>query len=249
MHHDSKIRTLGEVLPAVLRNTQTGSEPSSNGSLAVRLTDSQLAAAQAVAAAPLPAMPMADEQFFAQCLLMLDALPRRREDELGGKLRVRAYEIAIGPRPKDAIEFMVTEALRNCRFYPSTSECVEILGRWERADDALHQRQRAISAVRWEKQARFDEMMRRLAAGDVDQAEIDGLPVSWLEVAETRGHLRRDDDGRYVSRVGATAAPASVAEAPIRTGPACRTCQDVRRILTMEGDEVDCPECGEARPC
>ncbi|MFT4056741.1 MAG: hypothetical protein QM681_19710 [Novosphingobium sp.] len=192
---------------------------------------------------------MKDDQFFAQCLLMLDALPRRRDDELSGKLRVRAYQIAIGQRPKDAIEFMVTEALRTCRFYPSTSECVEILGRWERADDALHQRQRAISAVRWEKQARFDEMMARLAAGDVDQVEIDALPVSWLEVGETRGHLRRTDDDRYVSRVGATAAAMPVAEAPARTGPACRTCQDVHRILTMEGDEVDCPDCREADPC
>lgn len=180
---------------------------------------------------------------------MLDTLPRQKTDTLGGELRLKAYEIAIGERPKDAIQFLVTEALRTCRFYPSTSECIEILTRWERNDDTLRQRREAATAVRWEKQARFDEMMRRLAAGDVDQAEIDGLPVSWLEVAETRGHLRMDDDGRYVSRVGATAAPAPVTEAPARTGPACRTCQDVRRILNMEGDEIDCPGCGEARPC
>ncbi|WP_288803896.1 hypothetical protein [uncultured Novosphingobium sp.] len=80
--------------------------------MAVRLTDSQLAAAEAVAAAPLPALVPADGQFFAQCLLMLDALPRQKTDTLGGKLRIRAYEIAIGNRPKEAIEFLVTELER-----------------------------------------------------------------------------------------------------------------------------------------
>ncbi|WP_156799835.1 hypothetical protein [Novosphingobium resinovorum] len=175
----------------------------SPSALVARLTNSQLATAQAVAFAPLPAIAQADAQFLAQSLLMLDVLPRRRDDELGGKLRVRAYQIAIGVRPKDAIEFMVAEALRTCRFYPSTAECIAILSRWERSDEAVRVRREASAAVRHERQARFDEMMARLAAGEVEQAEIDTLPVSWLKIAETRSHLRREEDGRYTSRVRA----------------------------------------------
>ena len=115
MRHDPKeARTLGAILPALVPSTTAtvSAESSKNAPLAVRLTDSQLAAAEAVAAAPLPALVPADGQFFAQCLLMLDALPRQKTDTLGGKLRIRAYEIAIGNRPKEAIEFLVTELER-----------------------------------------------------------------------------------------------------------------------------------------
>lgn len=201
-------RTLGAVLPAIISPiTATASPaPSTSGSLAVRLTDSQLAAAEVVAAAPLPALVQADGQFFAKCLRMLDALPRQKTDTLGGELRVRAYEIAIGHRPKEAIEFLVTEALRNCKFFPSTSECNEILSRWERNDDALRAKRQAETAVRREKEARFDELMGRLAAGEVDQAEIDAMPVRWREIAETRSLLRREADGSYTLRLRREAA-------------------------------------------
>lgn len=154
-----------------------------------------------VAAAPLPALVQADGQFFAKCLRMLDALPRQKTDTLGGELRVRAYEIAIGQRPKEAIEFLVTEALRNCKFFPSTSECNEILSRWERNDDALRAKRQAEASVRWERQARLDEAMARLASGDCDQAEIDALPERWKEIAETRSYLWRHPDGSYTARV------------------------------------------------
>ncbi|WP_324695479.1 hypothetical protein [Novosphingobium sp. RL4] len=160
-----------------------------------------MAAAEAVAAAPLPAMVQADGQFFAQCLLMLDALPRQKTDTLGGKLRIRAYEIAIGNRPKEAIEFLVTEALRTCKFFPSTSECNEILSRWERNDDVLRAKRNAKAAVRWELQARLDETMARLASGACGQGEIDALPIRWKEIAETRSYLWRHQDGTYTARV------------------------------------------------
>jgi len=205
-------------------------------SVAVRLTDSQLAAAEAVASAPLPALLAADTQFFAQCLRMLDTLPRRKDDDVGGKLRVRAYEIAIGHPSTAELEFLVREALRTCTFYPSTSECVEILSRWSRDDAAVKERDRAATAARHERQARFDEAMRWLARGECAQADIDALPQRWKEMAETYGHLRRDEDGHFVLRSSARA-PEPVAERP---APACASCQDVGRILTLEGEEVDC---------
>lgn len=166
----------------------------------VRLSDSQLAAAEAVAAAPLPDLPQADAHFFGQCMKMLDTLPRRKDDDVSGELRFRAYEIAIGSRPKDAIQFLVTEALRNCKFFPSTSECVEILSRWERADDAVRMRRECTAAARRERNARFDELMARLSAGSVEQDEIDGLSVVVKRIAETRGYLRLNADGTWTAR-------------------------------------------------
>jgi hypothetical protein len=217
-----------------------GQSTNSHSALAVRLTDSQLAAAEALAAAPLPALVAADTQFFAQCLRLLDTLPRRKDDDVGGQLRVRAYELAIGKRSKVELEFMVTEALRNSKFFPSTSECVEILSRWSRDDEAVKERNRAETAARHERQARFDDVMRRLSRGECDQAAIDALPYRWKTMAETYGYLRCDEDGRFVLR---SIAPSAEPEKPARRAPRCRGCQDVGRILTLEGEEADCPAC------
>ena len=235
-------RTLGAHLPSLSTIETVSPERSTNShsALAVRLTDSQLAAAEAIAAAPLPALAVADTQFFAQCLRLLDTLPRRKDDDVGGQLRVRAYELAIGTRSRAELEFMVTHALRNCKFFPSTSECVEILSRWSRDDEAVKERNRAETVARHERQTRFDEAMRWLARGERDQAEIDALPQRWKEMAVTYGHLQRDDDGRFVLR---SRVPAPKPEKSARPAPRCATCHDIGRILTLEGEEADCSAC------
>ncbi|EJL21910.1 hypothetical protein [Novosphingobium sp. AP12] len=200
-------RALGEVLPAVtsLTSGMDSLAPWTTPSLAdeapPRLSNDQFAAALVVAAAPLPALEMADDVFLAQILRMMDVLPRRADDTVGGKLRHRAYELAIGRYPRQAMEFLVTEALRDSKFFPSTSECVAIMGRWRRDDAATRSKLAAGVAARHERQARFDELMRKLAAGECDQAEIDALDDWSKQVGETRGHLRREEDGTYVSRV------------------------------------------------
>lgn len=166
-----------------------------------RLSDDELAAAMVVAAAPLPALEMADDVFLAQILRMMDVLPRRDDDSVGGKLRHRAYELVIGRYPRQALEFLATEALRGSKFYPSTTECVEILTRWRRDDDSVRSKLAAGTAVRHERQSRFDDAMKRLAAGKVSQAEIDAMPERWKSVGETRAYLWRHEDGSYTARV------------------------------------------------
>ncbi|KPH66888.1 hypothetical protein [Novosphingobium sp. ST904] len=166
-----------------------------------RLSDDELATAVVVAAAPLPALDMADNVFLAQILRMMDVLPRRPDDSVGGKLRHRAYELVIGGYPRQALEFLATETLRSCKFYPSTTECVEILCRWRRNDDAVRAKLAASTASRREQQARFDDAMVRLSAGTATQAEIDAMPDQWKSVGETRSYLWRHEDGTYTARV------------------------------------------------
>lgn len=156
-----------------------------------------------VAAAPLPVLEMADEVFLAQILRMMDVLPRRADDGVGGKLRHRAYELVLGRYPRQALEFLATEALRSCKFYPSTTECVEILKRWQRDDDAVRCRVAAAAAVRNERQARFDDAMRSLSRGELSQDEINALPEAWKSVGETRSYLWRHEDGTYSARIRA----------------------------------------------
>jgi hypothetical protein len=212
----SDMQPLGEHLTAAMGTiTATGSNAlSTTSSTAItraRLTDEELAALDAIVAAPLPPMAGTDERFLAQCLRMMSTLPRRKDDDVGGTLRVRAYQIAIGSYPKLAIEFMVVEALRTCQFFPSTSECLAILERWKRNDDAVRQRLRAKAAIMHERQARFDETMTAIADGMLDRDEINALPSSWLSVAETRSLIRMDDDGRWILRARFKPTPPSEA--------------------------------------
>lgn len=179
--------------------------PSPAGDL--RLSNEQLASAVVVAAAPLPALEMADGPFLAQILRMMDVLPRRADDTVGGKLRHRAYELTLGRYPRQALEFLVTEALRTSKFFPSTSECVEIMTGWQRDDHEVKEKLAARIAVRRERQARFDDTLARLARGECDQAEIDALDEWTKDVAETRGHLRREDDGAYPGSTTSTSLP------------------------------------------
>ncbi|TDW65366.1 hypothetical protein EDF57_103550 [Novosphingobium sp. PhB55] len=200
-------RQLGEVLPAITNPIgETGSlvpstKPSPGAVPAVRLSNDELAAAMVVAAAPLPVLEMADEVFLAQILRMMDMLPRRPDDSVGGKLRHRAYELVIGRYPRQALEFLATEALCSCKFYPSTTECVEILARWRRDDDASRAKLAASTAAHRERQARFDDAMARLDEGAATQAEIDAMPEQWKSVGETRSYLWRHSDGSYTARV------------------------------------------------
>ncbi|WP_260927404.1 hypothetical protein [Novosphingobium sp. 9] len=199
-------RQLGELMPAL--SSLTGGmgslnhwmQPSPAAAPAPRLSNDELAVAMTVAAAPLPALEMADDVFLAQILRMMDMLPRRADDIVGGKLRHRAYELVIGRYSRQALEFLATEALQSCRFFPSTTECVEILRRWERADSAALAQRAAAAASRAEHQARFDDAMQRLSAGEASQDEIDALPEQWKCIAETRSLLWRCDCGSYALR-------------------------------------------------
>lgn len=169
---------------------------------APRLSDEELAVALAASKAQLPALALPDNQFLAKCLRMMTTLPRRKDDSVTGLLRVRAYQLAIGGFPCLALEYLVTEALRTCKFFPSTSECVDILRGWQRNDGALRAKRAAEHAVRQERQARFDDALRRLTTGDCTQAEVDALPAGWKAIFETRGFLRLHD-GAYTLRVPA----------------------------------------------
>lgn len=99
--------------------------------------------------------------------------------------------------PREAIDHVVREAL-SCRFFPSIAECEEIAGRWKRGDAVL--KARAEAKARHERQTRFDELLRRLDRGELDQAAIDTLPERTRLIAEDRGALRRLPDGRHVAR-------------------------------------------------
>lgn len=206
-----------------------------------RLSDVRLAQAQEVADMPLPAPePATDQQINQALLTLLAILPKRGSDAIAAALLCETYARKLRGYPKAQIDFLADRAMDQCKWFPTIAECIEIMGAWKRDDEFVRRKARAQSAVVWEKQARFDELMARLARGECDQGEIDGLSDACKRIGEERGYLRRDGDG-YVVRT--PDAPVARLEAPRRAAPKCSACHDVGRILTLEGDEVDCPSC------
>ncbi|GEM_PF-1496063 len=218
-----------------------------------RVTPDTMTIAQArkIADAPLPDLVACSEQRFDECLyLMLANLPKRNSDQVSGELLIRAYSAKLGGFSEGQIAYLTDKALERCEWFPTIAQCLAIIGEWQRDDAPLRLQNHAKSMVLWDRQRRFDEVMAQLSLGAMSQEQIDALPDSWKAVGETRSYLWQEDDGRYVPRVGPNAKPLAIAggvpeaQTAPRHSPSCRKCHDLGRILTIEGEEADCPECG-----
>lgn len=154
-----------------------------------------------IASSPLPALAPCDEAHFLQAMRILwAALPKRPTDKLSGKLMIEGYKLKLMHLPREAIDFLVSEALSS-RFFPSIAECEEISVRWKRSDGLV--KATAIAKARTERQTRQDQMMRRLDRCDVRQEEFDALPERIKLIAEARGLVRDNGQGGYLVRTAA----------------------------------------------
>lgn len=158
-----------------------------------RLDDRRLEAVEAIARLPVPALAPAPEDHFLRCMRTLRLLPTRTDDDLSGELRLALYRKHFGRQPAEALSFLVEHATLECRFFPTPQECKAILDRWNRTDGPWRAHQLAQHRARQERQARFDDVMRRFQLGEVTQEEADALPERWRRIAATRGFLRDAD--------------------------------------------------------
>jgi hypothetical protein len=206
--------------------------------------------AREIAVAPLPQPEPCSDRHFIQCIrVLLAALPKRNSDDVSGELLIAAYQRKLGSFSKGQINYLSDKALERCEWFPTIAECLGIIGEWKRDDDLLRLQERAKGLVFSDRERRFRAVMGELAAGAYSQAQIDALPDSWKVVGETRGHLRLTEDGGYVSRIGGDGKPVAKPkpkEPAAQVGPTCRKCHDLGRVLDLEGDEVDCPDCAPA---
>jgi hypothetical protein len=156
--------------------------------LPARLDDDTLARVEAFAASPLAPLPDCDDDHFAKCFRVIALLPRRQADEVKGELQFGVYRKILAGWPGAAMSFLTETAARECKFFPTTNECLSILRRWERGDAQARSIARTIAGREW--QARFGEAMRAMQYGDLDQAAIDALPEEWRKAGEAKGYLR-----------------------------------------------------------
>lgn len=189
--------TLPAIMASVTTETDSSALSTETGKRALRLSDDQLAKAQALASLPLTPLPRCDDDHFEKSMRALAILPRKAEDDVRGELRFAIYRRMIGHATKDAISFMVETAISELEWFPSPKQCLEILARWQRNDGEVQRRASAAKMVRDEQRARFDDTLAALERREMDQAAIDALPRRMREIAAERGYLRRHDDGQY----------------------------------------------------
>ena len=230
-------KPIGALLPGIAdQPASTALQPPSMTSLASldlaslprRLDDQTLALVRELANSPLPVQQHCDDDTFARCMKSMDILPRKQDDALGGKLKVGIYRRHLSGFSNEAMIYLASEATKTCHWFPTVAECLDILRAWPNREVATSRREKAVTLVRWEMQARMDEWIARLADKAMCQAEIDEAPERWRMVAEARGYLFVCGDGSHLLRPGRPLTEDERTEALIRGG--------IRGLVAPEGD-------------
>jgi hypothetical protein len=168
-------------------------------SLPDRLDDEMLARVEAISRSPLPALPPCDSRLFAQSLrMMLAVLPRRQADDLSGELFVAAYERQLGHYADDAITYLCDHSIRTCKWFPTVSECLELLTGWRRGDVAVHRQWEAQKLASRERNLRRNEEMaaRQLPPPPpITQEAVAAMDDKLIKLGLSCGALVQDADG------------------------------------------------------
>ena len=109
--------------------------------LPARLDNPTMRALRDFYRSPPPPEPPASGQTFAECMRTMRAcLPTRPADELDGQLMLAMYHHHLGKFSAAALDMLAKRTTRDCRWFPTISECLEVLADYRRADDETERR-------------------------------------------------------------------------------------------------------------
>jgi hypothetical protein len=166
-------------------------------SLPARLDDTQLARVREIAQSSLVPLPPVSPKQFVAAMRKLSILPRRADDEMTGEERVKVYARMFGSYPAEAIGYMTRRALEECQWFPTPAQCLNIIGGYQRSDQA---RSIARAYLHHETERRWAEMRARYALAcrggcEIPQDEIDALPEYTKRALADAYLLRFGPDG------------------------------------------------------
>lgn len=164
-----------------------------------RISDDTLDLLREIVDSQLPVPVSCSDDQFARCMKALDILPRRADDS-AGSLRLKLYRAKLGGYSDEALGYLVSKGLEQFHFFPSIAECIKLLATFPNRDVAEGRKSRAKMLIEGEMQIRLGEVLGRLRANQMTQAEIDSLPKRWKSIAETKMLLWGWPDGRYTRR-------------------------------------------------
>lgn len=161
-----------------------------------------MASLELVACSAIPQPDPCPKLHFEKCLALMDvSLPRRQQEGIAGDLFIRTYHRMLGHLTREAINFIAEEAIATCKWFPTVAECFEIAKRFTQPDHPFKAvREMARTRLGREKQARFNETMDAIDAGDLTDEQISALPDRWKGMAAEQGLVWALRDGTYTRR-------------------------------------------------
>lgn len=153
-----------------------------------------------LASAPLPISAACDDEWFAKCMKSMDILPKRQDDAIGGLMRFNLYKRQLGGFSNEALSYLAMQSTKTCHWFPSIAECLELLRAWPNRSRDADRKDKAEHLIRREMNLRMDGVVASLGRREMDQAEIDALPLFWKQVAAEKGYLWGWPDGRFTIR-------------------------------------------------
>ena len=130
-----------------------------------------------------------------QVLRGLATLPRRREDELNGKIKYAFYKRKLEKFDDETLSRMCSAALERHKFMPSIKECIDLCKELQSPD--LHRA--AQRKIQNELQARAEDTLDKIP--DMEPEQINALPQRLKDIAVTRCLVRLDPEtGELVKR-------------------------------------------------
>lgn len=147
-----------------------------------------------IASSPLPALPPSDERHFNQCIrIMSAALPKRAVDDVSGELLLGIYQRQLGAYSNEEISFLTDQATRTRKWFPTIAECIEIIGKWRRDDEALRRKFKARDLVAAEERKREQErLVVPPDAPRIPQNEINQMPLEMRQLGLKIGHITQE---------------------------------------------------------
>lgn len=150
------------------------------------LTVSECDELRAIAMAmPTEHIPVETRELAKQLQYIEATLPSKNVEEKSGQMRTAVYARILGGYTKDALSYMTERVCRELDWFPTPSQCLAILADYR---PRATQKDIALRICAKHTQARFDQWIAALRTGR--DADIEGVPEGWLQIAETQGYLR-----------------------------------------------------------
>lgn len=128
------------------------------------------------------------------------ALPRRNQDETGGKLLAETYARMLSSYSVAAINYLAREAIRQCDWFPTVRRCEELLAGYHRNDEALHLQTEARHLLAQRVAEKRANLIAALEEGRVTQDKIDTMPPAIREDMRKVGVIKWDAEAnQFVS--------------------------------------------------
>jgi hypothetical protein len=161
------------------------------------MDDATMALLREVRESPLSVDHPCDDDWFAMCMKAMDILPRRQDDQVGGRMRFAMYKRHLRDFSNEAMSYLSGEATKACHWFPTIAECFEILKAWPNRTRDTDRKGKAEYLIRKESQARMEGALELLRQRAMPQADVDALPDFWKRVADDKGFLRKLTDGTF----------------------------------------------------